>query len=176
MLFSGLLAGEEGEGTLQSMLAQPVTRLRLFVEKVLAGMVISFVVCLGAAAGVLLALTLLHEQISLGRLLEATVGAWLLLMVFGSFSFGIGAITGKRQVAGGMTAMAAFGTYLLTSLASNVASLSTVEKLSPFHYYNTPAITVYGLAKNNVLVMVSVIIFFLVVSAIVFQRRDIYQK
>src|SRR5581483_1711222 len=53
VLFTGLLAGDEDKGTLQSLLAQPISRRSLFIQKYLAGAFISLVICAGAVAGIL---------------------------------------------------------------------------------------------------------------------------
>ncbi len=176
VLFTALLAGDENQGTLQTLLTQPVSRLRVFVEKYLAGVLVSFIICLGAFIGVALGLIMIHERMGFGHLFEAVVGVWLLTLVFGTLGFALGAITGKRGLTGSLTSLATFGTYLITSFAPNVAGLSKIEKFSPFHYYNNPGIAQHGLQLHNVLVMLVLILIPLIVSAVIFQRRDIYQR
>ncbi|MES2971788.1 MAG: ABC transporter permease subunit [Patescibacteria group bacterium] len=175
-LFTSLLAGDENEGTLQALLTQPVSRSRVFIQKYLAGALISFVVCAGAIVGVLLALSIIHESFSFGLLLEATVGAWLLVLLFGTIGYALGAITGKRGAAGGMTGLLAFGGYLINSLTPNVPSLESIDKILPFHYYNNPPTAVSGLNAQNVIVTLGTITILLLISGLVFSRRDIYQR
>ncbi|MBI3624038.1 hypothetical protein HY218_00190 [Candidatus Saccharibacteria bacterium] len=79
-------------------------------------------------------------------------------------------------IAGSVTGLVTFGTYLLTSFVGNVANIASVEKFSPFHYYNKPAIAQYGLRGSNVLVMVGVIVVLLLTALIIFRQRDIYQR
>lgn len=119
---------------------------------------------------------MIHEQMSFLRLFQATVGVWLLTLVFGTIGFAIGAITGKRGVAGSLAGLFTFGSYLLTSFVNNVSGIKTIEKFSPFHYYNTPSIAEHGLKGSNVAVMVGLSIILLIVSAVVFNRRDIYHN
>jgi ABC-2 type transport system permease protein len=176
IVFTGLLAGDENEGTLQTLLAQPVSRTRVFTEKYLAGTIISFIICASAIIGVWVGLIFIHEQMSFARLLEAVIGVWLLTQVFGTVGYALGAITGKRALSGSIAGLAAFGTYLITSFQPNVRGLTQIEKFSPFHYYNKPSITEYGLKFNNGLIMLTVIIIFLLISLIIFNKRDIYQR
>jgi ABC-2 type transport system permease protein len=176
ILYTGVLAGDENEGTLQSLLAQPVSRLRVFLEKLLAAMVVSFIICGAAFIGVWIGLLLIHEQMSLLRLFQAVVGAWLLVFMFGSLGFAIGAITGKRGIAGSVTGLLTFGSYLLSSFAPSVALIEKIDKYFPFHYYNNPAIAVNGLKGSNVLLMVSVSGLLLIIAAVIFTKRDIYQR
>ncbi len=176
MLFTGLLAGDEGEGTLQSLLAQPVSRARVFIEKFVAGMIISFIICTGAAIGIKLALLIINEQLNPWALMQSVIGVWLLTLVFGTIGFATGAITGRRSVASGVASLFAFGTYLISSLAPSVSSLETIQKISPFYYYNSPPTAVYGLKLSNVLVMAITTLVLIAVSLFIFNRRDIYQR
>lgn len=175
-MFAGLIAGDESEGTLQTLLAQPVSRLKVFVEKYLAGLIIALIVCFGSVIGVFIALALINEYINFMYLLAAMVDAWLLVMLFGTLAFAIGAMTGRKALAGGVTSLIAFGAFLITSLAPNVAVLKQIEKFLPFYYYNNPATAINGLSLSNVLVLASVTMILLIVSLTVFMKRDIYQK
>lgn len=176
MLFTGLLAGDESDGTLQSLLTQPVSRTQVFLEKYLAGLIISFVISLGAVVGVLAGLTIINETMSLLRLIQAATGVWLLAVVFGSFAYALGAITGQKGLAGSLAGLFAFGSYLITSFAPNVSTLSAVGYLSPFYFYNNPSIAEFGLDISSVLVLVSVNLALITVSWLVFNKRDIQQK
>lgn len=176
ILFSGLLAGDENEGTLQSLLAQPINRLRVFWEKLAAGAVILLVANIGILLGSLVGTALAKESITVGELLPATFAAWVIAMVIGVFTYFLGAITGKRGFSGGIAGALAFTTYLITNLAAGVESLRTVEKLSPFHYYNQPSIIENGINWAHIGVLVSSIIIMVAVSAVIFKRRDIYQR
>lgn len=176
ILFSGLLAGDEADGTLQTLLAQPVSRLKLFIQKYLAGLVISFIICAMSIIGVVVGLFLIHEHMSIVRLFQSAVGVWLLTVLFGTVGFALGAITGKKGMAGSFAGLFTFGTYLITSFVNNVAWLKTIEKISPFHYYNSPAIAQYGLRASNVLIMAGSTLILLLISLVVFLKRDIYQR
>ncbi len=176
ILFTGLLAGDENQGTLQTLLAQPVSRLKVFVQKLTAGLLISLLICSASFIGVIIGVALIHEHIGIMPLIESVIGVWLLTGVFGSLGFALGAITGKRGVAGSITGLVAFGSYLLTSFAPNVKSVETVEKLSPFHYYNKPSITEYGLDARNVIIMISILVALLLIAGVIFNKRDINQQ
>ncbi len=176
ILFTGLLAGDEGDGTLQTLLAQPVSRFKVLIEKFIAGLVVSFIICFAAFAGVGLGLVLIHERMSWLRLFDAIIGVWLLTVLFGGVAFTLGASTGKRSITGSLAGIATFGAYLLTSFVNNVPGLASIEKLSPFHYYNKPSITEYGLKGSNAIVMLLVIIVLLGIAIVTFNKRDIYQR
>lgn len=175
-LFTGLIAGDESEGTLQTLLAQPVSRFRLIIEKFLAGSVISFAICSSAIVGVWLGVILIHESVSLLRLFQAIVGVWLLTIVCGGLGFTFGAITGKKGLAGSLAGLLTFSFYMVTSFVTSVSWLKTPEKFSIFHYYNNPSIALHGLRGSNVLAMMAVVAVLLIVSVICFLNRDVYQR
>lgn len=176
VLFSDLLAGNEGSGTLQTLLAQPVSRSRVLLSKFFAGLFVSLVICLSSVIGVLLGLLMIHEHISLWHLVQSAVGVWLLTVLFGTIGFALGAITGKKGLSGSLAGLAAFSTYLLSSFVGSVSGIAAVEKLSPFHYYNHPSIAEFGLKTNYLIITISVVVVLLVVSIIVFRKRDIYPR
>jgi ABC-2 type transport system permease protein len=173
ILFSSLLAGNEEERTLQSLLVQPVTRANVYFSKLVAGLAVSFVISLGSVVGVLIGLALIGEQMSMLRLFQAVVGSWIIASVFGVAAYSIGAITGKRGLAGSLAGMIAFVCYLLTSFAPSVDIIESVEKFSPFHFYNVPSIAEYGLDGSNNFVLIAIMVVFVAVSFWTFNKRDI---
>ncbi len=176
ILFTGLLAGDEGEGILQTLLVQPVHRSRVYLEKVLAGMILLAGACLSIFVGVIIGLLLIHEHLSIGRLLIAVLATWLISLVFSGLGYTIGAATGKRGLAGGLAGAIAFTSLLVSSLAPAVGSLKTIDKLSPFHYFNKPGILLYGPRWSDLIILAATALIILVIGAILFVKRDIYQR
>lgn len=176
ILMTGLLAGEEGAGTLQTLLVQPVSRLRVYIEKLFGGMAIIALVCLGISAGMGIGALLVHESIQIGRLLEAAFAMWLITMVFSGLGYALGAVMGRRGIAGGIAGVLAFISLLINSLAESVKGLRPVDKVLPFHYFNKPGVLTNGLDWHDSLILIITIIVPLVIAAFVFVRRDINQK
>lgn len=173
ILGSGLIAGDEGSGTLQSLLAQPVKRSRVFIQKYGAMAVLTLIATSLVFIAVLASGLLINESMDWWRMAQATFGMWLITLVFGIAAFALGAITGKRALAGSLAGMVAFVSYIITSLATTVTALKIPNTLSPFYYFNTPSIIKYGIDWGNVVVLVSIIVVLNVVSYIVFNKRDI---
>jgi ABC-2 type transport system permease protein len=177
IVFSGLLAGDEGEGTLQVLLTHPVSRSKVLLEKFMAGVVMTGVVSLGIYIGAIIGVLLVHETVNYSGLFRATIMIWLLTLVFGSFTYMLGAITGKRGLAGSVSGVLVFSLYLISSLAAGVTQLMTIDKISPFHYYgnaNTNLVT-EQLSRGNITLFGVLIIVFLAIGLYVFKIRDIYQ-
>jgi len=172
----GVLAGEENDGTLQSLLALPVRRGRVYLQKfaavsLLVG-VITFCLFAGAAIGVLL----IGESVDVWRLLLATVMAYLVSMVFTTITYAAGAITGRRGVAGTVVGLFAFVSFMVTSLAAGISALKLVDYLSPFHYYNKPSPLSAGFQTWDALVLLIICVVLLAIGYKVFIRRDIFQR
>lgn len=177
ILASGLLGGDESKGTLHTLLALPVRRSQVYLQK--AGALLVILACITIPAIVLgcyIGSLFVHESIPMLRLLEASFGAWLVTAFFGILTYSVSSITGSRGIAGGLIGLFAFATYMITSLAATVEGLKTVNYLSPFHYFNSPSIMKHGLDSGNTLFFVATMLLLLVVGLGIFIRRDIYQR
>lgn len=172
-LFVGLSAGDESRGTLETLLAQPVSRARVFWAKFWAGSLISAVVCAGISIGVVLSFIFIDGSMSLTRLMAACFGCWLITMSFGALAYATGTATGRRGITIALASIIGFVSYLITSLAPAVSKLDFAQYFSPFYYYNTPSIISSGLQFRNIAVMAGVIIVLTIGSLLFFKNRDL---
>lgn len=171
----GLLAGDEGDGTLQQLLTTPVSRSRVYLEKMAAMMVSLGVVTVVLWLSIFVGSLALGETLDQGRLILACAMLWLLTLVFSILAYSLGAITGKRGVAGAVAGMVAFTAYMINALAPSVDLLSSVNKLLPFHYFNNPSVLRVGMDWGNVGVLGTACFVMALVGYVIFVRRDIYQ-
>lgn len=176
ILFTGLIAGEEGDGTLQSLLAQPVSRSRVYLEKLLAGAAILGIVSLAMALAVFVGVAFIGESIDAGRVMQATFMQWLVAMVLSLVGYAIGATTGRRGMAGALAGIFAFASYMVTTLVTTVEALQPANYLSPFKYFNNTRILDNGLQLSNVSVLVAACLVLAFIGWAVFVRRDIYSR
>ena len=172
-LFVGLSAGDEERGTLQTLLTQPVSRSRVYVQKLLASCLIMLVANVSITLGILASRLFLHQNVPAHVLVSTLVGSYLLSLVFGSIGFALGSITGRRGFTLGITSAIAIASYLINSLAPAVSKLESADKLSIFHYYNAPDIALHGLNWTHVSIQLAIIALLITVSCSVFNRRDI---
>lgn len=176
ILFSGLLAGEEADGVLQTQLVQPISRTSLFVQKFLAGSVIVAVVTSALFVSTWASVLLVHEAIPLDSLLAATFACWVIAMIFGVMTYALGAVISRRGLSGAIVGAFAFATYLITGLSGGVDKLKTIEKVSPFHYYNSPSILDNGINWPHIGLLFFVMLLILLGALIRFEKRDVYQR
>lgn len=170
---SAAIAGEERTGTMELLLAQPISRGRLVLEK-FASMVVSTV---GLALVGWLALVAgkvaIDMDISVVRLAEGIVSVTLLGLAFGAAALAIGSITGSRGLSTGAAAAAAVGTYVLHALGLIVDFMEPARWLSPFYYYSANTPLANGLSPAHVAALSAVVLVCLAVAYFGFQRRDV---
>jgi ABC-2 type transport system permease protein len=129
------IAGDEETGYLDLLLAHPVGRVRLAVQR-FAGLVtgataIAVLVFLGMLA---VRSTADLESIGIGGFAAQCVHLALLGITFGALAIGLGAALGKRGQVLGISV----GIGVLTYIAGNLAGVigaDWLKYLSPFHYY-----------------------------------------
>jgi len=167
------LAGEEDRGTMDLLLANPVSRSRVVGEKFIA------LVIGTAALMVVLWLALVGEGraagmgVPLGRSGAALLHLGLLGVEFGTLALLIGAFTGRLAASRAIPAVSAVTAYLVNGLGPLVGWLRPLRKGSPFFQYigHDPLRTgVSGLAAAVALVSIAAL---LTGALMVFRRRDL---
>jgi ABC-2 type transport system permease protein len=166
-------AGEEEGGTLDLLLANPVSRRRVVVDKLAA--LVAEIVLLAAALWVSLVVgvEIVGMNVSAAHLGAATASAALLAVAFGAISLMLGAATGRRGVASGLTAAGAVAAYLVNSLATLVDFIGPVRGASPFYHYAASDPLRHGLALDHAAFLVALALAAGVLSTVAFGRRDL---
>lgn len=172
-LGTAAIVGEEDRGTLNLLLAQPVSRTRLIVEKFAATIISTIVLCLG----ILLTLVVLNPVVDLGfsltNMVAANLGLSLMTLVFGAFTLALGAISGNRGLTVGLAASVTALAFFVNGLAPLVDSIAWTQKLSPFHWLQGPNRLATGFNAGYSLLMVAVIAVFVLAAIWGLNRRDI---
>ncbi len=176
ILFTGVIAGDENEGTLQTLLANPVSPTKVYFEKLAGASLLLSIVNSSIFFGTLVGALIVSESVDIVRLAQACIMLFVVTMVFSLIGFCIGAVTGKRGLAGALAGTLAFVSYLISNLAPTVDALKTVNKFSPYEYFNKPSILDNGVQMGDVLILVSISVVFIVIGYTVFTKRDISHK
>lgn len=170
---TGAIAGEEEKGTLDFLLANPVPRWRVTIEKFGVMTVCMLLLAFVFWASLAICVVTINIDISLFRLLEATLNAFMVSMVFATLALFIGCLKGNRGLALGISGGLAVLAYLLNTLGSIVEGLKDYRFLSPFYHYMEPNTLQNGIDPAHILVLLGLVLIFFVASIPVFSRRDI---
>ena len=172
---AGALASEESRRTMGLLLANPVRRSRIVIEKTATMALFGAVVGVATFAGVSLGSVLGGLGMSIGNIAATSALQVLVGLVFGALALALGAGVGRTSVALIGSAGAALAFHLLTSLVAINDGLSGIAWLSPFHYYlgSDPLNT--GMDWGNAVVLLSLSVILFGLSIVLFQRRDLRQ-
>lgn len=168
-----MIAGDEETGGMELLIAHPVSRRRVVIQRA-----VSLTLSMALAGSVVfLAVLALSEPIDLGipvgNLAAASFQMALLGLVFGALAMAVGGIRGRRGLVVGVTAAAAVVAYLADTVAPMVEALTWIEDLSPFDWYEPTAILRDGVTTGDALLSLGVVVFFVAVAAVAFDRRDV---
>ncbi len=173
VLYIGIGVSDEDKGTLQTLLAHPISRASVYLQKAAAGLCLLMVAALAIAIGILLSLLFIHETYAFTRLFAATLNCFLMVAAFGSVAYGVGMGFGKKGLAIGVASAYAFFCFITTSLAPAVEKLRPIEKLSIFYYYNSPNAAAAAVNWAHLLTLTAFSVTFFAIGLLLFQRRDL---
>lgn len=169
----GLIAGDIDRDRMDLLLATPVSRAKVLVEKYLSLLTPILVLNLVVPVAVTLGLILIDESIAAGDLVMVHLLSLPYLLACGAIGLLLSVFFTNVDVAkrGGLGAI--FGLFLVESVAMS-ADLEWLAAISPTHYYDPTAILVnaeYDWAGAVILIAVSVVL--VVVSLARFKRMDL---
>lgn len=167
------LIGEEGKGTLNLLLTNPISRASVYLQKFIA-------MCLGTLAlglvfwiGNIIGTTSANMGLSLVSLGEVTFSLVLLGLLFGSLAMAIGGFTGKSGASTGVASALGIVSYLLNSMSEIVQSLKPFQPASVFHYYGGGEVLQNGIDFGDVGILLAGTVVLFAIGMYGFQRRDI---
>ncbi len=172
LLGSGLVVADEEKGTLDLILAHPITRTALFWGRWLA---------LSAALTATLLLTWLGFAVGLPwtgldttawQMLLPHISLLSILILFGTLALFLSLVLPSRTMAASVTGALLVASYLVTSLASVNDKLEQINKFSPMQYYQGGG-AVNGLNWSYFVGTLGVALVFAVLAWLLFLRRDI---
>jgi ABC-2 type transport system permease protein len=167
------IAGEEERGTLELLLANPVSRRRVVLEKLAALIVELAVLGLVLWGSLVVGARLADLGVSAGKLGAATLGAVLLALLFGCVALLVGAASGRRGRAIGIAAALAVAAYFVNSLTPLVDALEPFQKASPYFYYAAGDPLREGIDLGHMAVLLAVTAVAAALAPFAFDRRDV---
>jgi ABC-2 type transport system permease protein len=168
------IAGEEEAGRLDVLLAHPVERWQVVLQRAaaigvalaLSGVVlwIAMVVAAGPAQ---------YESVGAENLAAATLQMVLLGLLFASVALMVGAVTGSRGLAWGITALVAILSYFANTLGPSVEAIAWTQDISPFHFFSGGRPLVEGWQPADALILAAASAVLVGLAVLGFRRRDV---
>lgn len=172
-LGSSLIAREEQDGTIESLLSRPISRSRLLFSKALSGVIILSIVTIFALLTTVITALVVDLDVGYAPIIVTTFNCFLLTLSFGAVAFVITTVGKARSASLGIASFVALGGYIISSLAGTVSWLKVPGQLFPFHYYESEAMLRGNYDWVNTGILLGLIIICGLVSWISFNRRDI---
>lgn len=169
------LAGEEANRTMGLLLANPIKRSTVVLEKTAAMVVHASVVALALFAGVVGGSMLGRLGMSPGRIAATTALAMLIGLVFGALALLLSAATGRTRVAVYGTVGLALFLYVANGFLPFAAGLDNLVYFGPFHYYLSSDPLLNGMHWGHGGVLLAAFITLVIGAVFAFDRRDLRQ-
>lgn len=169
------IAGEETQGTFGFLLGNPVSRRGVLLSKTGAMILVLTMMGLvlwGSGMGSASVLDVDTAALFVGAM---TFALTLNGLFYGFLAMAIGAWTGNRGVASGVSAAAMIVGYLAANLLP-LANAETAAKFSPWYYYNGSDPLNNGLDIAHVAVLVGLSVVCFAAAWVGLQRRDLREK
>lgn len=168
-----LFATEEDRGTLETSLATKITRGRLYFEKFMAMIAIFVVVNIIGLLGILVSVRIINESVNLLRIAQAGAVLLLYTTLLGAFSFGVGAVTGRKNLAIGVPVVTLVAMFLLFTFSQSVDWLKGWDKATWNYFYSHGRTVINGIDYSDMSVLVVSILVFALAGWLVFRKRDL---
>jgi len=168
-----LSVGEEAAGQLYQLLAQPISRGSVVLQKWFALLVCMVVIHAAGLIGIEGVLLAINRTIPLGIILNQLLMSTLLCVAIGSVAMAIGFGSGRKGLSTAVASLIVFGSYLVTSFATQVSWLKWADYASLFRYYHPSIVVKQGLNMQHISVLSVVAFVALMVGILAFNRRDV---
>jgi ABC-2 type transport system permease protein len=167
------VAGDEESGTLELLLANPVSRVRVALARAAGVVVLLAILALASVAALAVLAPRLTNGLGLAQMAAATVATALLALTFASVTFLVGAASGRRSLAISASAALAVAGFVIEGVAAQVEVLQPIRAISPWHWALGADPLRNGLTWQSGLLPLGVSLLLLLSGAFVLGQRDL---
>jgi len=132
---SGLLVSDEENGRLDLIMAHPVSRMALFLGRLLAFVVAAVAILAIAWLGLVVPMNWSSMGIGWGRIWLPLLSVLAELLLFGAMALFLSMVLPSRRLAATTAGLLLVASFFITGLAKINQDLEPVAKLSPLNYY-----------------------------------------
>jgi ABC-2 type transport system permease protein len=169
---SGLILADEERGTLDLVLAHPVSRTALFWGRFLAFTTVTAGILLLSWLGFLSGLSGTGWGVNPFALLLPHLDLFAILMLFGSLALFLSMALPSRTLAASLTGALLVASYFVTSLGRLSDKLTSVNNFSPLKYYQGGR-ALDNLNWEHLFALLGFSLLFTLLAWLLFERRDV---
>lgn len=167
------IIGEENQGVLDLLLAQPISRFRLVVIKMMSlalanGIVVSILLSM-----FWLTIPFISVEMGAGRIVWALILLWPFLTAVSFLSVLLSLVLSNRLAAGTLIAVLLLGSFILESISNLVSSLAVLKPIYLTSYYQGSNALSAEVSWAYTAGLIGIILGSLYLSIWLFIRRDI---
>lgn len=171
-LATSLIAKEESSGTLELLLARPVSRAKIFGQKVLSLVFQLGLMAAAAWSGIVFFAAVYSIDINALNLAWTLVALLLLTLDFSMLAFALANLF-NRGIALAVTSALFVVSYFISNLSTFIEVLDKVKDFSLFSYYRHFEILTNGVDYLDLLVLFLPVVVLYWLGQAAFERRDI---
>jgi ABC-2 type transport system permease protein len=170
---SASIASEESNGTIGLLLGNPVSRTNVLFSKAAAMILLMFLLVTASWGCTYLIAEILG--VSLGEMSVVALSLHLLVVALfhGFLAMAIGAWTGNRGAAAGVTTGVMFISIFAVGIIPLIEGWENLVKVFPWYYLNGSEPLFNGVDWGHIGILSAFIVFFAVISVIGINRRDL---
>jgi ABC-2 type transport system permease protein len=167
------IVGEERDGTLDLVLAQPITRSRVVIENAAAAGIMAAVATLAAYPGVMLAVVLADIHIGWGPVFWATVACIPAALFFTWMALWFSAALPSRAAAASLASLLLIVAYVINVIGPANDVLDAIRRGLPFYWSDSSPALVGDNEYLKWLGLTIVSLVFVLLALWRFERREI---
>lgn len=170
---TGAIAGEESSGTIDILLAQPLSRTTMVTIKAAATVINATLIAMLGFLGFAITVPVTDIAVTVSDTFVASANLLPITLLFYALSLWLGAVSPTRSIAAGVAIGMVTLAYFANTIAAGVDMLSWMKYGSPFYYYGAGLPLVEGINWTHAGALLGVALLFFVLTVRTFESRDV---
>lgn len=179
-VLSGLniLSNDEDGGMLNTLLALPIPRWHVIVERFLAYTVMLFVIVMMLFGGIVLGAAVFGVDINLMTMFLGCINMMPAVLAIIAVTALFSSLIANKLIVTGLSAGFVLASYVFDVVADAVSDTNSVaevlRQISVFNYLDAEAVVINGsLQPSNIILLLTVAVICVGIATVAFERRDI---
>jgi ABC-2 type transport system permease protein len=171
---ASFIAGEIEDKTIDVLLANPVSRTRVLLEKYLALVIMVALVNIVLFAGVIAGVYYIGEDINITWVVYTHILSMPFLLAMGSYSTLISVVLDDSRKVFSVGFGILVGSFIVDSVSIMSEQYAQVGRFTLFHYFDAgKTIVHHEINWNHTFILLAVTVILLAIAVLWFKRRDI---